>query len=73
MTRINRPDSLLTELRDIKRRLHALETAQRGAPATGTALAAQSLSGPTDESAATNDTTNGTANDTTGSQSTDDE
>ena len=29
MTRINRPDTLLTELRDIKRRLHALETAQR--------------------------------------------
>jgi len=29
VTRINRPDTLLTELRDIKRRLHALETAQR--------------------------------------------
>lgn len=36
MTRINRPDTLLTELRDIKRRLHALETAQR---ATATAAA----------------------------------
>ncbi|MEU1163051.1 hypothetical protein ABZ372_21175 [Streptomyces sp. NPDC005921] len=33
MTRINRPDTLLTELRDIKRRLHALETAQRTAAA----------------------------------------
>ncbi|MET8076245.1 hypothetical protein [Streptomyces sp. NPDC005303] len=33
MTRINRPDTLLTELRDIKRRLHALETAQRATPA----------------------------------------
>ncbi|WP_210574682.1 hypothetical protein [Streptomyces sp. GESEQ-4] len=32
MTRINRPDTLLTELRDIKRRLHALETAQRTTP-----------------------------------------
>ena len=31
MTGINRPDTLLTELRDIKRRLHALETAQRAA------------------------------------------
>ncbi|MDH6216769.1 hypothetical protein [Streptomyces pseudovenezuelae] len=36
MTRINRPDTLLTELRDIKRRLHALETAQR---TTGNATA----------------------------------
>ncbi len=26
MTRVNQPDSLLTELRDIKRRLRALET-----------------------------------------------
>lgn len=34
MTRINRPDTLLTELRDIKRRLHALETAQRATAAT---------------------------------------
>ena len=34
MTRINRPDTLLTELRDIKRRLHALETAQRTTTAT---------------------------------------
>ncbi|MFF4033338.1 hypothetical protein ACFYZ2_26915 [Streptomyces sviceus] len=33
MTRINRPDTLLTELRDIKRRLHALETAQRATTA----------------------------------------
>ncbi|MEV7073445.1 hypothetical protein [Streptomyces sp. NPDC093990] len=33
MTRINRPDTLLTELRDIKRRLHALETAQRATAA----------------------------------------
>jgi hypothetical protein len=41
MTRINRPDTLLTELRDIKRRLHALETAQRAAPTTaGPAVAA---------------------------------
>lgn len=47
MTRINRPDTLLTELRDIKRRLHALETAQRAttAPAvqpTATAAAEES-------------------------------
>jgi hypothetical protein len=33
VTRINRPDTLLTELRDIKRRLHALETAQRATAA----------------------------------------
>ncbi|MCE7001793.1 hypothetical protein LWC34_02900 [Kibdelosporangium philippinense] len=26
MTRVNQPDSLLTEIRDIKRRLRALET-----------------------------------------------
>ncbi|MFJ2830894.1 hypothetical protein ACIPC1_25570 [Streptomyces sp. NPDC087263] len=40
MTRINRPDTLLTELRDIKRRLHALETAQR---TTTTAITAQAI------------------------------
>ncbi|MDQ1038752.1 hypothetical protein QFZ75_005168 [Streptomyces sp. V3I8] len=34
MTRINRPDTLLTELRDIRRRLHALETAQHATAAT---------------------------------------
>ncbi|MER6009389.1 hypothetical protein [Streptomyces bluensis] len=50
MTRLNRPDSLLTELRDIKRRLHALETAQRNASATGTTPAAQSLSDAADDS-----------------------
>lgn len=33
MTRVNRPDSILTELRDIKRRLHALETSLRARPA----------------------------------------
>lgn len=67
MTRLNRPDSLLTELRDIKRRLHALETAQRNATgaSAGTALATQGLSGTTDESA--------TPDDTTGTQSEDSE
>jgi hypothetical protein len=34
VTRINRPDTLLTELRDIRRRLHALETAQHATAAT---------------------------------------
>ncbi|MDH6448846.1 MULTISPECIES: hypothetical protein [unclassified Streptomyces] len=44
MTRINRPDTLLTELRDIKRRLHALETAQRAtAPGARSAAAAEPL------------------------------
>lgn len=38
MTRINRPDTLLTELRDIKRRLHALETAQRATTAQSAAV-----------------------------------
>lgn len=54
MTRLNRPDSLLTELRDIKRRLHALETAQRNAArgGGGTTLAAQYPSGTTDETEA---------------------
>lgn len=42
MTRINRPDTLLTELRDIKRRLHALETAQRATTAR-TASTAEDL------------------------------
>ncbi|HEX6468501.1 MAG TPA: hypothetical protein VF069_05345 [Streptosporangiaceae bacterium] len=33
MTRINHPDSILTELRELRRRLHALETAvYRGSP-----------------------------------------
>ncbi len=54
MTRINRPDTLLTELRDIKRRLHALETAQRAttAPAvqtTATAAAATAEESPDTE------------------------
>ncbi|EDY58652.1 MULTISPECIES: hypothetical protein [Streptomyces] len=40
MTRINRPDTLLTELRDIKRRLHALETAQRATTAGARSAAA---------------------------------
>ncbi|MDH6571439.1 hypothetical protein M2160_006460 [Streptomyces sp. SAI-117] len=40
MTRINRPDTLLTELRDIKRRLHALETAQRATAAGASSTAA---------------------------------
>ncbi|HEY9417552.1 hypothetical protein M2158_001619 [Streptomyces sp. SAI-144] len=40
MTRINRPDTLLTELRDIKRRLHALETAQRATSAGAQSTAA---------------------------------
>lgn len=38
MTRINRPDTLRTELRDIKRRLHALETAQRATTAQSAAV-----------------------------------
>lgn len=41
MTRINRPDTLLTELRDLKRRLRLLEAARmRAAPAAAAALAA---------------------------------
>ncbi|WP_167337781.1 hypothetical protein [Amycolatopsis keratiniphila] len=32
MTRVNQPDSLLTELRDIKRRLRALETRSAALP-----------------------------------------
>ncbi|MEX1655344.1 MULTISPECIES: hypothetical protein [Streptomyces] len=43
MTRINRPDTLLTELRDIKRRLHALETAQRATTAGARPAAAEPL------------------------------
>jgi hypothetical protein len=44
VTRINRPDTLLTELRDIKRRLHALETAQRATVAgTRSSAAAEPL------------------------------
>jgi hypothetical protein len=39
MTRVNQPDSLLTELRDIKRRLRALET-RGAAPAQPVAAAA---------------------------------
>ncbi|MET9087702.1 hypothetical protein ABZX77_38460 [Streptomyces sp. NPDC004237] len=45
MTRINRPDTLLTELRDIKRRLHALETAQRP---TAAAAAARTIAAEPD-------------------------
>lgn len=61
MTRINRPDTLLTELRDIKRRLHALETAQRATTATAqSAVAAESL---TEES-----TENSTGTDSSGSE-----
>lgn len=55
MTRINRPDTLLTELRDIKRRLHALETAQRTALRTTpvqTTSAARSEESPTPETTA---------------------
>ncbi|WP_158633076.1 hypothetical protein [Amycolatopsis sp. WAC 01376] len=41
MTRVNQPDSLLTELRDIKRRLRALETRSAAlAPAPAAASAA---------------------------------
>jgi hypothetical protein len=40
MTRINRPDTLLTELRDLKRRLRLLEAARmRTTPAAAAALA----------------------------------
>ncbi|MFD4526407.1 hypothetical protein ACFWP7_21260 [Streptomyces sp. NPDC058470] len=56
MTRINRPDTLLTELRDIKRRLHALETAQRTTTtATTTAITAQAIAA--EPEAAETDTT----------------
>jgi hypothetical protein len=44
MTRINRPDTLLTELRDIKRRLHALETAQRSAATPSATVMAEETS-----------------------------
>ena len=43
MTRINRPDTLLTELKDIKRRLHALETAQRSTATATAATATQTI------------------------------
>jgi hypothetical protein len=35
MTRVNKVDSLASELREIKRRLHALETALGARPAAG--------------------------------------
>ncbi|MGW3289152.1 hypothetical protein ACWDR3_31400 [Streptomyces sp. NPDC001002] len=50
MTRINRPDTLLTELRDIKRRLHALETAQRTTSGATASLAAEPVAPGSDES-----------------------
>jgi hypothetical protein len=54
VTRINRPDTLLTELRDIKRRLHALETAQRAtAPGVRPAAAGHSVEEPPEESTET--------------------
>ncbi len=58
MTRINRPDTLLTELRDIKRRLHALETAQRAttAPAVQTTAAASATATATAEEAPDSET-----------------
>jgi hypothetical protein len=39
MTRINRPDTLLTELRDIQRRLRLLEAARMRPPAAATLVA----------------------------------
>ncbi len=41
MTRVNKVDSLASELRDIKRRLHALETALGAVTAKAAAAAAQ--------------------------------
>jgi hypothetical protein len=40
MTRINRPDTLLTELRDVQRRLRLLEAARMRPPSTATLAAA---------------------------------
>ncbi|MEV1083298.1 hypothetical protein AB0I98_34630 [Streptomyces sp. NPDC050211] len=51
MTRINRPDTLLTELRDIKRRLHALETAQRTTPGTTAQATARDAEEPAETDA----------------------
>ncbi|MGW1212383.1 hypothetical protein ACWD5F_22490 [Streptomyces sp. NPDC002499] len=50
MTRINRPDTLLTELRDIKRRLHALETAQRATSGVTSSATAETVAPGSDES-----------------------
>ncbi|WP_105972678.1 hypothetical protein [Streptomyces geranii] len=52
MTRINRPDTLLTELRDIKRRLHALETAQRATAAASVQTTMAAGTAATDAEAA---------------------
>jgi len=46
MTRLNRPDSLLTELRDIRRRLHVLETALRVQAGGGAALLSAAPASP---------------------------
>jgi hypothetical protein len=50
MTRINRPDTLLTELRDIKRRLHALETAQRATSGATSSATSETVAPGSDES-----------------------
>jgi hypothetical protein len=63
VTRINRPDTLLTELRDIKRRLHALETAQRA-----TAAGARPTAGTRPTAAAEHLGEESTETDTTGSE-----
>ena len=46
MTRINRPDTLLTELRDLKRRLRLLEAGRMRPPAAAAALAAPAAPAP---------------------------
>ncbi|HEX2312555.1 MAG TPA: hypothetical protein VHJ17_02410 [Thermomonospora sp.] len=48
MTRVNLPDSLLTELRDIKRRLRALETSLAARPAPPPQAAAPAPQEPGD-------------------------
>jgi hypothetical protein len=47
MTKVNRVDSLTSELRDIKRRLHALETALGAVPGRTTAAARAAAAGAT--------------------------
>jgi len=46
VTRVNRVDSLASELRDIKRRLHALETALGVVTAQATAAATAAAPAP---------------------------
>lgn len=48
MTRVNKVDSLASELRDIKRRLHALETALGAVTAKAVAAAKAAQAAQTD-------------------------